>query len=58
MSKNGWDKHQKHQPSNKTMSNETISNAEFELYDLLRNMMMLTFLISMILVIMGKLGLK
>jgi hypothetical protein len=53
MSKNGWDKDQKPQTSS-----ETISNAEFELYDILRNMMMLTFLISMILVIMGKMGLK
>jgi hypothetical protein len=53
MSKNGWDKHQKPQPSS-----ETISNAEFELYDLLRNMMMLTFFISINLVVMGKLGLK
>ena len=56
MAKNGWGHHQKQQEMK--VASENISRDEFELYDLLRNMMALTFLISTILVIIGKMGLK
>jgi hypothetical protein len=56
MSKNGWDKeYMKHYSEE---SSETISKDEFELYDLMRNMMLLCLLSFGVLVIVGKLGLR
>lgn len=56
MSKNGWDK--EYMKNYSEESSETVSQDEFELYDLMRNMMLLCLLSFGVLVIVGKLGLK
>lgn len=54
MSKNGWDMESKAPQE----SSEAVSEDEFELYDLMRNMMLLCLMSFAILAMIGKLGLK
>lgn len=56
MSKHGWDKDYMRNYSEE--SSETVSKDEFELYDLMRNMMLLCLLAFGVLVVIGKLGLR
>lgn len=56
MSKSGWNKDTVAKTPEE--SSETISRDEFELYDLMRNMMLLCLLAFSLLIIVGKLGLR
>ena len=57
MSKSGWDKDAMSQPPAEE-TYEIISRDEFELYDLMRNIMLLCLMAFAVLACIGKLGLK